>query len=466
MVKRHHRLMLALFGASDLLVAALAWALAYYLRYLGGRIGLTQHALPAFGEFASAMVLSMVLMLLIFSYFQIYQPKRTKTILTEIVDVLRAILLTWGLTYVVVTLLSPAKISRLVMVSVLVAWSALAILNRLGTRGMLRWFRRHGWNQRTAVVIGTGRLAQKLYQTLQHHLWTGINPEYFVGDPQKKNELLGLDVLGPMEKIDEIISQRPVDIAFVAVSGQQHSRTAEILDKLSILNLDVRVVPDLLSFRFLKHDVSQLDDIPIITMTYSPQHGWNKVFKRSFDIIVSAAAIVIMAVPMVLMALLVKLTSRGGVFYSQVRTSLGGKPFKIIKFRTMKKDAEADTGPIWAEPNDSRVTKLGRILRRTSLDELPQLLNVLAGQMSLVGPRPERPELIEQFRHQVPRYMLRNQVKAGLAGWAQLHGLRGQSSLRKRVQYDLYYITNWSFGLDLRILLMTPFKALIHRHAY
>ena len=458
--------MLALFGASDLVVAALAWGIAYYLRYLGGQIGLTQHALPAFGKFASAMALSMVLMLLIFSYFHIYQPKRTKKLPTEILDVLRAILLTWGLTYVVVTLLSQGKISRLVMVSVLVVWSVLAALNRLAARGMLRWFRRHGWNQRTAVIIGTGRLAQKLYQTLQHHLWTGINPEYFVGDPQKRNKLFGRDVLGPMEKIDEIISQRPVDIAFVAVSGKDHSQTAKILDELSALNLDVRLVPDLLSFHFLKHDVSQLDDIPIITMTYSPQHGWNKLLKRIFDTIVSAVAIVILAVPMVLMALLVKLTSRGGVFYCQVRTSVGGKPFKIIKFRTMRKDAEADTGPVWAQPNDSRVTKLGRFLRRTSLDELPQLLNVLAGQMSLVGPRPERPELIEQFRHQVPRYMLRHQVKAGLAGWAQLHGLRGQSSLRKRVQYDLYYITNWSFGLDLRILLMTPLKGLINRNAY
>ena len=458
--------MLALFGASDLLVVALAWAMAYYLRYLGGQIGLTQHTLPPFAEFASAMALSMVLMLLIFSYFHIYQPKRTKKLPAEIMGILRAILLTWGLTYIVVTLLSQAKISRLLMVSVLVVWSALAILNRLTTKGMLRWFRRHGWNQRTAVIIGTGRLAQKLYQTLQHHLWTGINPEYFVGDPQKKNKLFGLDVLGPIDKIDEIISQRPVDIAFVAVSGEQHSQTAKILDKLSILNLDVSVVPDLLSFHFLKHDVSQLDDVPIITMTYSPQHGWNRLLKRIFDLIVSAVAIVIMAIPMVLMALLVKLTSQGPVLYCQVRTSLGGKPFKIIKFRTMKKDAEADTGPIWAEPNDARVTKVGRFLRRTSLDELPQLLNVLTGQMSLVGPRPERPELIEQFRHQVPRYMLRHQVKAGLAGWAQIHGLRGQSSLRKRVQYDLYYITNWSFGLDLRILLMTPFKGLINRNAY
>jgi lipopolysaccharide/colanic/teichoic acid biosynthesis glycosyltransferase len=169
---------------------------------------------------------------------------------------------------------------------------------------------------------------------------------------------------------------------------------------------------------------------------------------------------------MMLIALIIKVSSRGPIFYRQVRSSLGGQPFKIIKFRTMKENSEATTGAIWATPNDSRVTRVGRFLRRTSLDELPQLFNVLVGHMSLVGPRPERPELIERFRHQVPRYMLRHQVKAGLAGWAQVHGLRGQTSLRKRVQYDLYYVTNWSFGLDLRVLLMVPFKGFVNRNAH
>jgi len=171
-------------------------------------------------------------------------------------------------------------------------------------------------------------------------------------------------------------------------------------------------------------------------------------------------------VPMLLIALSIKFSSRGPVFFRQKRTSLGGKPFQILKFRTMIQDAEAQTGPVWAAPEDQRVTRIGRFLRRTSLDELPQLINVLVGQMSMVGPRPERPEFIERFRHQIPRYMLRHQVKAGITGWAQVHGLRGRTSLLKRVRHDLYYIDNWSFGLDMLILLMTPFRGLVNRNAY
>jgi len=466
MVKRHHKLMLALFKASDVIIAAMAWVIAYYLLLLGKQIGLLHHTIWPLAGFVPPMILSLILTLLIFSQAGLYQAKRTKKLPTEIMDISRAVAMVWGLTYIIITLLSQVTISRRMMVLVLVVWLLLAGLNRVASRLMFRWFRRRGWNQRTAAIIGTGRLAQKLCQALRRHLWTGINPQYFIGESEKNQKLLSLDVLGPIDAVDEIISQQPVDIAFVAMPGQHHSQITKVLDHLSMLNLDVRVVPDLLSFHFLKHDVTQLDDIPIITMTHSPQHGWNKLAKRVFDIIISLVALVLMAVPMMLIALIIKLTGPGLVFYCQVRTSLGGQPFKIIKFRTMRANCEADTGPVWASPDDPRVTKVGRFLRRTSLDELPQLINVLLGHMSLVGPRPERPELIERFRHQVPRYMLRHQVKAGLVGWAQVHGLRGQTSLRKRVQYDLYYITNWTFGLDLRILLMTPFKGLINRNAY
>ena len=217
----------------------------------------------------------------------------------------------------------------------------------------------------------------------------------------------------------------------------------------------------LLSFHFLRHDVTQLDNLPIISLTHSPQHGWNSTLKAAFDLVVSSIALMVVAAPMFLIALAIKLTSRGPVFYRQKRTSLGGKEFKIIKFRTMIHNAEAQTGAIWALARDPRVTLLGGILRRTGLDELPQLLNILTGTMSLIGPRPERPEFIERFGEQVPRYMLRNQVKAGLTGWAQVHGLRGRTSLRKRLQYDLHYVTNWTFGLDLRILLMTAFRGFV-----
>ena len=458
--------MLAIFGAVEAAVVVIAWVLAYCLYHLSRHLNLMQHAAVPFAKFVPSMVLSLILMLLVFSHSALYLRKRTKKLPKEIWDVFRAVLITWGLTYVITTLMSQAKVSRMMMLSVLAVWSILAILNRLAVRKTLRWFRRRGWNQRTAAIIGTDRLAQKLCHTLRHHLWTGISPQYFLGDHPRDHKLLGLDVTGSMDTIAETISQSPVDMVFVALPNRHHDQIAKVLDRLATLNVDIQVVPDLLSFYFLKHNVSQLEDISIITLTHSPQHGWNKLIKRAFDIVVSALAVVIVAIPMMLIALIVKFSSRGPVFYRQVRSSLGGQPFNIIKFRTMKENSEAKTGAVWATRNDSRVTRVGRFLRRTSLDELPQLFNVLAGHMSLVGPRPERPELIERFRHQVPRYMLRHQVKAGLAGWAQVHGLRGQTSLRKRVQYDLYYVTNWTLGLDLRILFMSLFRGFTHPNAY
>ena len=460
MLKRHSQFIQLLLRVNDLVVAVTSWLLAYWLRIFGTEIGLSRHVSPPFSDFAPSMCFSLILMLLVFNRFGLYGPKRTKTVAGELADLARAVTIIWAMTYVVTTFMREVKPSGLMMAEVLVVWLMLGAVNRFAVRAALRWFRRRGWNQRTAAIVGTGRLAQKLYHALRRNIWTGIAPQYFIGDSQRQPELLGLTVLGGEEAIQDIMSARPVDIVFVALPSERRDEVGEVLDGLAGFDVDVRVVPDLLSFHFLRHDVAQLGEIPIITMTYSPQHGWNSLIKRLFDIVVSAAAIVVMAVPMLMIAIVIKLTSRGPVFYRHGRTSLGGRPFRIIKFRTMVQGAEDDTGPVWASADDSRVTPVGRFLRRTSLDELPQLFNVFAGQMSLVGPRPERPELIDRFRHQVPRYALRHHVKAGLTGWAQVYGLRGRTSLRKRVQYDLYYITNWTFGLDLWILLLTPFRAM------
>jgi len=466
MVKRYSRMMLYLFKAGDLLVAAAAWCAAYGMRIAASRLELTPFPPPPFSDFVPAMVLSMVLALLLFSRFDLYEPQRTKSLLRELADVLRAILLAWALTFVVATFSRREMPSRAMMGSVLIAWSALGVLHRIAARMTLRGFRRRGWNTRSAAIVGAGRVAQKLFHALRHSTWTGIQPTYFIDDSRRDRPLRGLPVHGPIDRIEEILAQAPADIVFVALPVDAHDRVEQVLNRLAATNVDVRVVPDLLSFHFLRHDVSELNGLPVIALTSSPQHGWNSLLKRAFDLLVAAAGLALLALPMLLIALAVRLGDGRAVFYRQVRTSLGGREFRILKFRTMVPDAEADTGPVWTAPDDPRVTPVGRFLRRTSLDELPQLFNVLLGQMSLVGPRPERPELIERFRRQVPRYMLRQQVKAGLTGWAQVHGLRGQTSLRKRVQYDLYYISNWTFGLDLRILLMTPFRSLFHRNAY
>ena len=269
-------------------------------------------------------------------------------------------------------------------------------------------------------------------------------------------------MLGPYTAIGDMLASRPVDIVFVALPARDSAGTEEVLGELANTHVDVRIVPDMLSFQFLKHDLSQLDNLPIVTLTHTPLRGWNGALKRGLDLAGSALGLVVLSLPLLLIALVVRLASGSPVFYRQMRTSLSGKPFVMIKFRTMTVGAETATGPVWVTEDNPCITcAFGRFLRRTGLDELPQLVNVLLGDMSLVGPRPERPEFVERFRKQVPRYMLRYHAKGGLTGWAQVHGLRGRTSIRKRLQYDTHYLCHWSFGLDLWILFITLLRLFV-----
>ena len=240
----------------------------------------------------------------------------------------------------------------------------------------------------------------------------------------------------------------------------------ELIENTSREMLDVKVVPDLLQVIALRARLEDLDGIPVINVNDVPLQGFNSIVKRTIDVALSFAALVVLALPLGIIALLVRLTSRGPVLYRQDRMGLDGKSFSILKFRSMHDDAERETGPVWAQRNDPRVTGLGSFLRRANLDELPQLWNVLRGDMSIVGPRPERPHFVEQFKHRIPQYMLRHKVKAGLTGWAQVNGWRGNTPLEKRIEYDLYYIENWSVRLDLKIMWLTIIKGFFHKHAY
>ncbi|MCD6364395.1 MAG: undecaprenyl-phosphate glucose phosphotransferase [Planctomycetes bacterium] len=466
MVKQHNQVMLTLLVLSDLAAAAAGWGVSCYLHYGLDLFNRSPDPAPGRADLAFVFVLSLGAVPLFFGGLGLYDSKRTKSLMGESGGIVRAVVAVWATTYVIVSLLKPDGLSKPLMLFVLADWLILAIATRLAVRGMLRRFRSRGWNLRHAAIVGSSRLSQKLYHVLGRNKWTGIQVEYFVADANSQPKLLGLDVFSPAAEIDDIVMAHPVDIVFVALPADRHDETERVLNRLTMTNADVRVVPDLLSFHYLRHDVTQLDELPIINLTHSPQHGYGSIVKRAFDVIASLTGLILLAAPMAFIAILVKCTSSGPALYRQKRASLGGRPFDIIKFRTMGVDAEDSTGPLWARSDDPRATRVGRILRRTSLDELPQLFNVLLGHMSMVGPRPERPEFIAGFRKQVPRYMLRNQVKAGLTGWAQIHGLRGRTSLEKRIQYDLYYISNWSLALDLWILILSPLRALTHPNAY
>jgi Undecaprenyl-phosphate glucose phosphotransferase len=272
-------------------------------------------------------------------------------------------------------------------------------------------------------------------------------------------------VVGRYEDVGNFVGRTDIDQIVVALPLEDHQMLPSIMEQLKDSIVDIKIVPDLYQFASLGGAIEEFEGLPVISLQECPLDGINLFTKRVVDLVLACAALLVFSPFMILIALLVKLTSRGPILFKQERVSFDGSRFSIVKFRTMYTNAESQ-GPGWTTPGDNRVTPLGRILRSTSLDELPQLLNVLKGDMSIVGPRPERPVFIQEFRRRIPRYMLRHKVPAGITGWAQVHGWRGDTSIDKRIEYDLYYIENWSLILDLKIVWMTVFRGFRNRNAY
>jgi Undecaprenyl-phosphate glucose phosphotransferase len=335
----------------------------------------------------------------------------------------------------------------------------------MAIRDVVRALRRHGRFVRRALVVGAGDLGQEVVRRLRGHPEFGVRVVGYLDDRIPAGERLeGKEVLGGCEAITRVLADYRVNQIFLALPLEAHHEVLKVLNAIEGELVDVKMVPDVLQFVTLRAAVEELEGLPVISLAQSPITGWARLLKRGMDLALATAGLVVLAPALGLIALLIRLSSRGPVFYRQERTGLDGRLFDIVKFRTMPAGSERGSGPVWSSRGDRRPTRLGRTLRRFSLDELPQLWNVLAGDMSLVGPRPERPFFVHQFKTMIPQYMLRHKVKAGLTGWAQVNGLRGDTSLEKRIEYDLYYIQNWSLALDVKILLLTLYRAWQHRH--
>lgn len=345
--------------------------------------------------------------------------------------------------------------------------------HRVILRLTLRQLRDRGWNQRTVAIIGSGRLAQSVVTRLAANSWTGLSATYLIDHHADRDEqpspAVGLPVLGGIADLEQILTDAPVDGVYIALPQHAAALLPELLDRLERFAIDVRIVPDFTPRYVARHMiVSELEGMPVISYRECPTHGVGGISKRALDIFGSIVGLIIFAPLILLIAIAIRVTSPGRAIFKQRRVGLGGEVFKIYKFRTMyvRKQTEGSPDSGWTTRDDPRITRLGSFLRRTSLDELPQLVNVLQGRMSLVGPRPERPELIETFKKDRRRYMLRQHVKAGMTGWAQVNGLRGDTCLRKRLQYDLFYVKNWSLRFDIRILFETIFRGFVHRNAH
>lgn len=464
MLKRSSQILRAWFVAWDVFLTAGAWIGAYYLRFQSGLIPVHKAA-PDIDLCLRNLPLVLVFTFIAFRLTGQYTIHRMRRFREELVGVFKGTALLSLLVMASTFYLQEPYDSRLTML----LFSGLTMVGVLTARRAswfgIRFLRSQGYNQTLAVIVGTGRVARKTAHALRHASWMGIRTIGFVEDnPSRWTS--DLHILGTIDELPELIQKYNISHVFISLPLSRYHEARHVYDVLSQSLAEVRLVADVPNLAGFTLSMTNLDGLPVIGLRESPHFGLNVVVKRAMDIALAMAALIVLSPLMALIAAVIRLTSPGPIFYRQERCSLNGESFQMLKFRSMRVDAEQQTGAVWAIKDDPRRTRLGTFLRKTSLDELPQFFNVLMGDMSLVGPRPERPVFIQQFSKTIPNYNARHCVKAGITGWAQVNGWRGNTSLRKRVQYDLYYITHWTPWLDLRILWLTIWHGLTHRNAY
>jgi Undecaprenyl-phosphate glucose phosphotransferase len=488
LLKQRHQTFVALLCLADACVVAAAALGAWGLRR--AILGQTLAEPPIVLLRESLLVFVIPTTIYLMWAFGLYRPRRDRGVGAEMVKIVKSSLASIVALVVLLFLVGAPSVAgwngaasvnfgtlalddgRLQMLALAGILPVALSAERLAFRLALRAIRRRGRNLRHVAIIGSGRLGQICCRTLDRNTWTGIHVAYFVShnDHARPNTTLcDRPIIGGLAELEALMERHRPDAVYLALPNARASMMPGLLRRLEKFPIDVRIIPDVHPrYTPLSMSINELDGMPILSVRESPLEGLGGFAKRVLDFCGSLLALVLFAPVMATVALAVRMSSPGPVIFRQKRVSLGGEAFEIYKFRTMLhvEDEFAASEAAWTARNDPRVTPLGRWLRATSLDELPQLFNVLKGDMSLVGPRPERPELIQRFREDWRGYVLRQHVKAGITGWAQVNGLRGDTSLRKRLQLDLFYIRHWSLGFDLKILWLTLFRGFIHKNAH
>jgi len=419
-----------------------------------------------FGFYGGMLLIHVATLLVTFFFYRLYHVKRGLSSIDKAYTIIAAV--SFGtIASVAVTSFVYKNELDYPRAMVVYAWLlaiVFVILGRMATDYLHTRFRVR--NPTRVLVVGAGDVGRMILQKITQSPGLGYEPMGFVDDTPGRSEVAGLPVLGPTTHLAYLIREHNVQEAIIGLPEASHEHILDLISQCEREKAVVRVFPDV--FQIIASDIGidDLNGLPLLTIRDVALRGWRLALKRTIDLVASAAVMVFLSPLMLLIALLVRLDSPGPVFYAQERMGLDAKPFQMLKFRSMRADAEERSGPVWATKDDPRKTRFGSFIRKHSLDELPQFINVLVGEMSLVGPRPERPVFVEQFRQIVPRYMERHKEKAGITGWAQVNGLRGDTSIIERTKYDLWYIENWSLLLDIKIIIRTIFGIFKDQNAY
>ncbi len=456
MIRKRRRQLAQFYVLVDMLAISTAFFLSFWLRFCSDILGVPK-GIPDFRDYLVVLPALLLVHMVYFSLQGFYRVKLRRNRLDDLFLVMvNAVVTAFFILLLFSYLSSYSFVDFEVSHTYLLVYAVLAVFLIFTLRLLVfRVFRsvtmkKNGFSR--VLIAGAGELGLLTAEKLRNYKHFGIQVCGFL------NAEPGPGVHGEYRDLERVVRELSITDLFIALPLSEYATIMELIEKANSNLIDVRLIPDLLQMASLKAGMEHLEGIPVIHLGDIPLIGWRAALKRAFDLLVSSAGLVCTLPLLALLALIVKIDSSGPVFFRQKRVGLDGRVFKMVKFRTMIKEAEKETGAVWSPPNDQRVTRSGRVMRRLSLDELPQLWNVITGDMSLVGPRPERPEFVDSFKEKIPRYMLRHRVKTGMTGWAQVHGLRGNTSLDKRIEFDIYYIQNWTFMLDLGILWRTLLK--------
>jgi len=476
LIRQRHRITAGVYLLGDLFATLAAFFAAWLLRFEVEVIPVTKNV-PEFGPYLQLLPFVLVLWPLVFYFHGLYQMRRGRSRVDEVLTIVVAVLLATVLLSVVIAWYRPPAApgsteyftySRAFLGLFALADLVLVSTSRMILREVLRRIRLSGHNLQRILVVGAGALGKEITQKILAHREMGFEVVGFLDDdPGKVGDVIcDVPVLGSLRQAEEVLAAHNIDQVFIALPLEAHKKMLQVIEVMARECVEIKMVPDILQYATLQATLEDVDGTPVINLSQVPLQGWNSMMKRAMDVAIAGASLLALSLIFPFIALAIWLEDRGPIFYRQERMGLDGKSFMILKFRSMRVNAEASSGPVWAIRDDPRRTRVGGFLRRWSFDELPQAWNVFVGDMSIVGPRPERPTFVREFKHKIPRYMLRHRVKSGITGWAQVHGWRGNTSIKKRIAYDLYYIQNWSLALDLKILWMTLRHALRQHNAY
>ncbi|MCD8337916.1 MAG: undecaprenyl-phosphate glucose phosphotransferase [Lachnospiraceae bacterium] len=415
-----------------------------------------------------ALVAIVPFFLILYYAFNLYVPNRLEGRRREGSNIVKANAVGGLAAMAMLFMIRQMDVSRMLLSVFLVLNVTLTVLERNIVRMLLMRARALGRNQRYILLVGYSRAAEEyIDRIVQNPQWGYQVLGILSDDTEAGTRYQGVEVLGPIGSLNTLLTYHTPDEIAITVGLNEYYKLERIVAMCEKSGVHTKFIPDYSNIIPTKPYTEDILGLPVINIRHVPlSNTFNAAMKRIVDIIGSVFCIVLFSPVMLITAAAIKATSKGSVIFSQERVGLHNRPFRMYKFRSMEQQTDAEEQRGWTTRNDPRVTSVGKLIRRTSIDEMPQFFNVLKGDMSLVGPRPERPQYVEKFREEIPRYMVKHQVRPGMTGWAQVHGYRGNTSIRKRIDYDLYYIENWTMSLDVKILCMTLFKGFVNKNAY